>query len=70
MTLEIVDREQAGDRGIQETFRNFGAAGIQHRVGEHVMADIAHQQEAAAMQRDLSLAIGRGVDPIGIERAL
>ncbi len=42
---------------------------VEHRVGEHVMADIAHQHQAAAMQRQL-LAVGRLVDAVGIERAL
>ena len=50
--LEIVDREQAGHGGIQHAFRNFLALAVEHRVGEHVMADIAHQQQGAAVQRD------------------
>ncbi len=40
--LEIVDREQAGDGGVENTFRNFRAGCVEHGVGEHVMADIAH----------------------------
>ena len=48
-----MDREQAGDRGIEHAFRNFVALGVEHGVGEHVMADIAHQQQAASVQREL-----------------
>ena len=69
VALEVVDREQAGDRGVEHAFRNFLAFLVEHRVGEHVMADIAHQQQAAAVQLQL-LAVGRLVDAVGVERAL
>jgi len=37
LALEIVDREQAGDSGIEHAFPEFQAAGsVEHRVGEHV----------------------------------
>ena len=49
-TLEIVDRDQRGHRGIQNGFRDFVPRRIEHRVGFDVMADIAHQQQAAPMQ--------------------
>ena len=67
--LEIVDREQAGDRGIEHALGDFLALVVEHGVGVHVMADIAHQQQAAAVQRQLA-AVGRLVDAVGIERAL
>src|SRR5450759_4396731 len=67
--LEIVDREQAGDGGVEKTFRNFGAGSVEHRVGKHVMADIAHQKQAAAMQSEF-LAVRCFVDAVGVERAL
>ena len=67
--LEVVDREQAGDRGVENAFRNLLALVVEHGVGEHVVADIAHQQQAAAVQRQLP-AVGRLVDAVGIERAL
>ena len=69
VALEIVDREQAGDRGVEQAFRNLLTLAVEHGVGEHVMADIAHQQQAAAMQLEF-LAVGRLVDAVGIERAL
>ena len=58
VALEVVDREQAGDGGIEQAFRNFLALLVQHRVGEHVVADIAHQQQAAAVQLQLALPSG------------
>ena len=67
--LEVMYGQKAGDRGVEQPFGNLGAGGVEHRVGEHVVADIAHQQKAAAMQLDV-LAVGRDVGPIGIERAL
>ena len=63
-----MDREQAGDRGIQDAFGDFRALVVEHGVGEHVMADIAHQQQAAAVQRQL-LAVRRRVDAVRVERA-
>ena len=66
---EIVDREQAGDGSIEHAFRNFSAGGVEHRVGEHVMADIAHQQQAAAVQPEFT-SIWRLVDAVAVERAL
>ena len=68
MALEIVNREQAGHRGIQDAFRDLLAVSVEHRIGEHVMADIAHQQEAAAVQGQ-PLAVGGLVDAIGMQRA-
>jgi len=46
-----VDRQQAGHRGIEQAFRNFLAFAVEYGIGEHVMADIAHQQQAAPVQR-------------------
>ncbi len=69
IALQVVDREQAGDGGIEHAFRNFLAVGVEHGIGEHVMADIAHQHQAAAVQLEL-LAVRRLVDAVGIERAL
>ena len=45
-----MQRDQRGDRGVQQPLRGFAAVGIQHRVGVHVVADIAHQHQAAARQ--------------------
>ncbi|OIQ72308.1 hypothetical protein GALL_460670 [mine drainage metagenome] len=68
VALEIVDREQAGDGGVEQAFRNFLAGSVEHRIGEHVMADIAHQQKAAAVQLEFTSVRGL-VDAVGIERA-
>ena len=64
-----MDREQAGHRGVEQAFRNLLAVLVEHGVGEHVMADIAHQQQAAAVQCQ-PLAVRRLVDPVGVERTL
>src|SRR6266849_4800284 len=55
----------AGNDGVENTFRNFRAASVEHGVGEHVMADIAHQQKAAAVQLEF-LAVRRLVDTVGV----
>ncbi|TPV99308.1 MAG: hypothetical protein USCAAHI_01259 [Beijerinckiaceae bacterium] len=48
--LEIVDRDQRSDCGIQDGFGNLIARLVEHRIGFDVMADISHQQKAAPMQ--------------------
>ena len=49
-----MDRQQAGDRGVEQAFRDLLTLGVEHCVGEHVVADIAHQQQAAAVQLQLA----------------
>ena len=44
------------------------AALVEHRVGGHQVADVAHQQQRAAVQRERG-AVGRGVVAVGIQRA-
>ena len=61
--------KQAGDGGIENAFRNFLAFAVEHGVGEHVMADIADQHHAAAVQGHRALAIRGGVGAVGIECA-
>ena len=58
--VQVVQRDQRGDRGIQQPLRDLAAVGIQHRVGVHVMADIAHQHQAAARQGQRAAARLRG----------
>src|SRR5262249_33739947 len=68
VALEIMDRKQAGDRGVEQAFGNLPAFLVEHGVGEHVMADIAHQEQAAAVQLELA-ARRLLVDAVGIERS-
>ena len=49
-TVEVMHRDQRRYGGIQQTLRRLAARRIEHRIGVHVMADIAHQHEAAARQ--------------------
>ena len=50
-----------GDRGVEDPLRHLGLPSRPgHRVGDHVVADIAHQHQAAAGQGD-GAAVGRGV---------
>jgi hypothetical protein len=43
IALQVMDREQARYRGIEQAFRNLVALLVEHGVGEHVVTDIAHQ---------------------------
>ena len=61
-------RDQRGDRGIQQALRRLAARRIEHRIGVHVVTDVAHQHQAAARQRKRA-AIRRGVFAIGGQAA-
>jgi hypothetical protein len=66
---EVVDRDHAGDGGVEHALRHLVPGLVQHRVGVHVVADIAHEHEAAPMQAHL--AAGRAaIDPVRVEPAL
>src|SRR6476619_1669740 len=41
--LEVVNREQAGYRSVEQALRNLLACAVEDGIGEHVMADIAYQ---------------------------
>ena len=69
LALQVVEREQAGDGGIEDAFRNFLTRAVEYSVGEHVMADVADQHHAAAVQGHLALLVRCGVGAVGIERA-
>ena len=55
--LEVVQRDQAGDDRVEDAFGRLAAVGQQDRRVGHQMADIAHEQQAAAGQRQLA-AVG------------
>ena len=64
-----MDRDERRDRRVEEGLRDLVPVGIENRVGEHVVADVAHQHQAAPVHA--SLAAGRcGVDAVRIEAAL
>ena len=68
---QVVHRDQRGDRRIQDALGDLAAVGVQHRVGVHVVADIADQHQAAARQASASppsrrrCRRGPGVQPAG-----
>jgi hypothetical protein len=61
--------DQRGDGAIEKSFGRFFAGLIQHGIGVHVVADIAHQHQAAAGQNQIAAA-GRVVNMVGLEAAL
>ena len=65
---DVVQRDQAGDRGIHDALRHLVAVGVEDcRIG-HQVADIAHQHQRAAAHLE-GRAVRRGVVEIGIEPA-
>ena len=67
--FQIVHGDQRRHGGVEHALRDFAALLVQHGVGVHVMADVAHQHEAAPMQAQFAAVRGR-VDPVGVEAAL
>ncbi len=64
----IVQRDQAGEGRIHDAFRHFIALGIENgRVG-HQVADIAHQHERTALERQRG-TIRRLIGAVAIEAA-
>ncbi len=67
--LHVVQAGQAGEHRVQHALGNGLARGVEHGVGEHMVADIAGEEEAASRQRQLR-AVGRGVGAVGVEGAV
>ena len=53
--------DQRGHHGIHQPFANLAPFAVEYGGVGHQMADIAHQHQRTALQRDLRLPIGRGV---------
>ena len=54
VALEVVDGDGGRDHRVEDAFGNFLAAAVQDgRIG-HEVADVAHEQQRAAVQRDLA----------------
>ena len=58
---DIVQGDQRCDHGIEDAFGDFRPVAVEDRLVGHQVADIAHQQQAPAVQRQLR-AVGRGID--------
>ena len=65
-TLQVVQGDQAGDHRIEDTLGNLMAFTIEDRRVAHQVADVAHEQQRAAMQGQFA-AIGGGVGAIRVE---
>ena len=50
---DIVHGDRAGNAASSRVSGDSGFGLVQHRIGEHVVADVAHQHQAAPMERDL-----------------
>ena len=65
--LQVVQRDRGGDDRVHDALGDLvaGVAPQDRRVG-HQVADVAHEQQRAAVQGD-GLAAGAGVDAVGVE---
>ena len=67
--LQVVHGDEHRAHGVDHAFGRFPAFLVQDGGAGHEVADVAHQHERAALQRQLTLAVGRGVDAIGVQAA-
>ncbi len=65
---QVVHRGQCRDHAVEYAFRDLRTALVEHRVGGHQVADVAHQQQRASLQRQRR-AVGRGVFAVGVHGA-
>ena len=66
--LQVVHGDERGDYAVEDAFRCGLALAVEYAGVHHQVADVAHQQQAAAVQGQ-RLTVGRGVDAVGIEAA-
>ena len=72
--LQVAAGDERAHGGIEETFGNLAAFAVEHGVGVHMMADVAHEQEAAPWQRELvsvrsDVGTVRGESPLDLAPA-
>ena len=69
IALDVVHGDERGHDAIEDALGHGLVVAIEDGGVHHQVADVAHQQQAAAVQGYLSAAVGRGVDAIGVEPA-
>ncbi len=68
VAVEVVQGDEAGEQRVLDALGHFVAGGVEDgRVG-HQVADVAHEQQAAAVQGQLG-TVGLGVDAVGVHGA-
>ena len=68
--LQIMQRDQRRHDRVHHRLGHLRPIAQQNRIGQHMMPDIAHQQQRATMQSHLARAIGCRENPVLIELAL
>ena len=66
--LEIVHGAQRRHEAVHDAFEDLVAIGVEDRRVGHQMPNIAHEEQAAAVQAQLA-AVGRGVEAVLVEDA-
>ena len=68
LRLQVVQRAQRRDDAVQDAFRDLVAVAVEHRAVGHQVADVADEQQRAAMQRERA-AGGRRVVAVRVQAA-
>ena len=66
---QVVQADQARHGDVQQMLGRLAPVGVQHGVGRQVQADVAHQHQAAPLQRQRR-AIRRRIDAIRVQAPL
>ncbi|MCY1391936.1 hypothetical protein D9M71_67910 [compost metagenome] len=66
--IQVVDGDQAGEQAVLDAFRHFVAGGVEDRRVGHQVADVAHEQQGAAVQGQRG-AVGFGVFAVRVHGA-
>src|SRR5690606_14737809 len=69
VALEVVHGGEAGEQAVHDAFRHFVAFLVEDGIVGHQVSDVADEQQGAAMQGQLAVAVGLGVDAIRVHGA-
>jgi hypothetical protein len=64
--FQVMQGAMAGDQAVEQALEHLVAVLVQHRVGGHQVADVAHQHQAAAGDLEIA-ALGRQITTIRVE---
>src|SRR5690606_12841106 len=69
VALEVVHGGEAGEQAVHDAFRHFVAFLVEDGIVGHQVSDVADEQQGTAMQGQLAVAVGLGVDAIRVHGA-
>ena len=68
VAVQVMNGDQAGEQTVLDAFRHFVAVLVEDRIVGHQVADVAHEQQRAAVQGQFG-TVGPGVDAVRVHGA-